>query len=86
MSSSFVCIDCVQARRLAALSSLPNLRSLGLDPDLGREALHSLARLSSLQELRLLGNSHLSHSGQSLQALCGLSQLTSLSFKWTAGR
>jgi len=75
-----------QARRIAALSSLPNLHSLWLDPDLGPEALASLAKLPALRDLRLLGNSHSSHSGHSLQALCGLSQLTSLSFKWTAGR
>jgi hypothetical protein len=76
-----------QARRIAALACLPNLTSLQLDPDLGLEALHALASLTGLRELQLLGNSHLnSHSSHSLQALCGLSQLTSLGVKWSAGR
>lgn len=76
----------LQARRIAALSSLPHLKTLWLDPGLGPEALKTLARLPGLQELRLLGSSHLAHSGHSLQALCGLSRLTGLSFKWTGGR
>jgi hypothetical protein len=76
----------LQARRIAALSSLPHLKTLWLDPDLGPEALKTLAKLPGLRELRVLGSSHLAHSGHSLQALCGLSQLTGLSFKWTGGR
>lgn len=76
-----------QARRIAALACLPNLTSLYLDPDLGCEALHALASLSGLRDLRLLGNHHLnSHSSHSLQSLVGLSQLTSLGVKWNAGR
>lgn len=76
-----------QARRIAALACLPNLTSLCLDPDLGCEALHALASLSGLRDLRLLGDHHLnSHSSHSLQALVGLSQLTSLGVKWSAGR
>lgn len=77
---------CAQARRIAALAQLPNLSSLSIDPDLGPEALDSLTRLTGLRDLRLLGDRHLSHSGRSLKSLCGLTQLTGLTFKWTAGR
>jgi hypothetical protein len=75
-----------QASRIAALAHLPNLTSLSLDPDVGPEALASLAKLPGLVDLTLCGGNHVSHSGRSLKSLSDLSGLTGLTFKWTAGR